>query len=62
MDLLDEIYDAIIDGKQDIVVSKIKEALEDHIQPKIIMNEGLILGLDEVGQLYEEGHFLCRIC
>ncbi len=57
MDLLDEIYDAIIDGKQDIVVSKIKEALEDHIQPEIIMNEGLILGLDEVGRLYEEGTF-----
>jgi 5-methyltetrahydrofolate--homocysteine methyltransferase len=57
MDLLDEIYDAIIDGKQDIVVSKIKEALKDHIQPEIIMNEGLILGLDEVGQLYEEGTF-----
>ena len=44
MGLLDEIYDAIIDGKQDIVVSKIKEALEDHIQPEIIMNEGLISG------------------
>ncbi len=57
MGLLDEIYDAIIDGKQDIVVSKIKEALEDHIQPEIIMNEGLILGLDEVGRLYEEGTF-----
>ncbi len=57
MDLLDEIYDAIIDGKQDIVVSKIKEALEDHIQPEIIMNEGLISGLDEVGRLYEEGTF-----
>ncbi|MBI13239.1 MAG: cobalamin-dependent protein [SAR324 cluster bacterium] len=57
MDLLDEIYDAIIDGKQDIVVSKIKEALKDHIQPEIIMNEGLILGLDEVGRLYEEGTF-----
>jgi len=57
MDLLDEIYDAIIDGKQDIVVSKIKEALMDHIQPEIIMNEGLILGLDEVGRLYEEGTF-----
>ncbi len=57
MDLLDEIYDAIIDGKQDIVVSKIKEALKDHIQPEIIMNEGLISGLDEVGRLYEEGTF-----
>jgi len=57
MGLLDEIYDAIIDGKQDIVVSKIKEALEDHIQPEIIMNEGLISGLDEVGRLYEEGTF-----
>lgn len=57
MNLLDEIYYAIIDGKQDIVVSKIKEALEDHIQPEIIMNEGLILGLDEVGRLYEEGTF-----
>jgi len=57
MDLLDEIYDAIIDGKQDIVVSKIKEALMDHIQPEIIMNEGLISGLDEVGRLYEEGTF-----
>ena len=57
MELLDEIYDAIIDGKQDIVVSKIKEALKDHIQPEIIMNEGLILGLDEVGRLYEEGTF-----
>lgn len=57
MGLLDEIYDAIIDGKQDIVVSKIKEALKDHIQPEIIMNEGLILGLDEVGRLYEEGTF-----
>ncbi len=57
MGLLDEIYDAIIDGKQDIVVSKIKEALMDHIQPEIIMNEGLISGLDEVGRLYEEGTF-----
>ena len=42
MDFLDEIYDGVIDGKTDIVVSKIKEALESNIQPDIIMKEGLI--------------------
>ena len=57
MDILDEIYDAVIDGKTDIVISKIKEALENNIQPDIIMKEGLISGLDEVGRLYEEGKF-----
>lgn len=57
MDLLDEIYDGVIDGKTDIVLSKIKEALKNKIQPDIIMKEGLILALDEVGRLYEEGTF-----
>ncbi len=36
---------------------RLKKHLEDHIQPEIIMNEGLISGLDEVGRLYEEGTF-----
>ena len=57
MHLLDEIYEASIDGETDIVVSKIEQALKENIQPDIIMNEGLISGMNEVGRLYEEGIF-----
>lgn len=54
---LDIIMDSIIDGDEDQAPINVQEALDAGIKALTILNDGLMSGADEVGQLFESGEF-----
>jgi 5-methyltetrahydrofolate--homocysteine methyltransferase len=52
---LQDIYEAVVNGKKGNVVEYVKKALNEDIQPSEILNQGLIAAMKEVGDLYEAG-------
>ncbi|MCG7851413.1 MAG: B12-binding domain-containing protein, partial [Methanosarcinaceae archaeon] len=54
---IQEIRTAVIKGNSASVESNVKEALEKGIEVNIILDEGLISAMDEVGELFEAGDF-----
>lgn len=56
-DLLNEIKEAVIDGLQKVVPGKVQTALDAGIDPETILNEAMIKGMAEVGQLFEDGEY-----
>ncbi len=56
-DLITEIKEAVIDGSQKVVPGKVQAALDAGIDPETILNEAMIKGMAEVGQLFEDGEF-----
>jgi 5-methyltetrahydrofolate--homocysteine methyltransferase len=57
MSLIEEIRQAVIDGQAKVVVPKVEQALKDGIDPDVILHQGLIDAMAEVGRLFEEGEF-----
>ncbi len=57
MTVINEIYQAVIDGQAKTAVAKVTEALGSGVAPDIILNEGLIAAMRKVGQLFEEGEY-----
>ncbi len=55
--LVQEIYDAVLEGKAKEVVTKVEQALAEDIAPDAILNRGLISAMAEVGRLFEDGEF-----
>jgi 5-methyltetrahydrofolate--homocysteine methyltransferase len=51
------INQAILDGNKNQTIAKVDEALKANIEVGIILNEGLIAPMNEVGRLFEEGEF-----
>jgi 5-methyltetrahydrofolate--homocysteine methyltransferase len=52
-----EIYDAVVDGQSALVQQKVKQALDSGENPAVILNEGMIAAMAEVGQRFEAGDF-----
>ena len=55
MALLDELRAAMVDGQSKQAVAKVNEGLDESIDAGTLLREGLIAGMAEVGQLYEDG-------
>ena len=55
MALLEELRAAVVDGQAKVAVAKVSEGLAEGIEAGTLLREGLIAGMAEVGQLYEEG-------
>ncbi len=55
MATLDELREAIVDGQAKVAVAKVTEALADGTDAGTVLREGLIAGMAQVGQLYEDG-------
>jgi 5-methyltetrahydrofolate--homocysteine methyltransferase len=55
MAILEEVRAAVVDGQAKVAVAKVDEALAAGIEAGTLLREGLIAGMAEVGQLYEEG-------
>jgi 5-methyltetrahydrofolate--homocysteine methyltransferase len=55
--LVKTIYDNILDGQHKVVEAKAQEALDSGIDPRIILNEGMIAAMAEVGRLFEAGEY-----
>ncbi|MBD3309484.1 cobalamin-binding protein, partial [candidate division KSB3 bacterium] len=57
MAILDEIRESLIEGNMNAVTDGVNKALEQGMSPGKILNEALISGMTEVGQLFEDGEF-----
>ncbi len=55
--LLDTIYEGIIDGEIRAIPGYVQSALDADMPPKQILDEGMIEAMGEVGQLFEDGEF-----
>ncbi|MBL8133449.1 MAG: corrinoid protein [Anaerolineae bacterium] len=55
MSLIEEIREGIIQGQANIVVDKVRQALEAGESAEVILNQGLISGMQRVGEMFEEG-------
>ncbi|QSX09227.1 corrinoid protein [Alkalibacter rhizosphaerae] len=54
MEILKKIADSLMEFEPDDTVALVNEALESGLSPKQILNEGLIKGMDVVGQLFKD--------
>jgi 5-methyltetrahydrofolate--homocysteine methyltransferase len=55
--IIAQIYADVLQGHQKEVASEIKTALKQKIPANIIMNQGMIAAMHEVGELFEAGEF-----
>lgn len=55
--ILDVIYDAVLDGDAKTSAEFVTKALELDAPVETVLNEGLIAPMKEVGRLYEEGEY-----
>ena len=55
MATLDELREAVVDGQAKVAVAKVTEALAAGTDAGTVLREGLIVGMAQVGQLYEDG-------
>ncbi len=54
---LQNIYDAVVKGSQEDVRRYVLQALEEGIEPRTVLDEGLIAGMDRVGDLFDKNEF-----
>jgi 5-methyltetrahydrofolate--homocysteine methyltransferase len=55
--IIQEIFDGVINGQNIFVPQKVEEALKASIDPAIVLNEGMIAAMSEVGRRFEKGEF-----
>ncbi len=55
--VIQDIYQCIVDGDHKGSAAKVQQALEQGIEPEVILNKALIAAMGEVGKLFEEGEY-----
>lgn len=55
--VLDIIYANVIEGQRAAVEQEVRRALEARLAPEVILNQGLIAAMAEVGSRFEQGDF-----
>jgi 5-methyltetrahydrofolate--homocysteine methyltransferase len=54
---LSPIYQGILEGDSTTVKENIQKALDAHVDPGVVLNQGMIAAMAEVGRLFEEGEY-----
>ena len=54
---LQALAEAVINGDRDEVARLVQEAVDEGVGPGSIVNEGLIVGMDEVGRRFKANEF-----
>ena len=54
---LKEIYQGVLDGDLDKVVSHVQAALDEKVTAEVILKQGMMAAMAEVGQLFEDGEY-----
>jgi len=52
---LEQLFEGIVNGQSEVVEQKVMEALSSGIDPTVILNQGMIPAMSEVGRQFEEG-------
>lgn len=55
--VIKEVYEGIIEGDREVTVEKVRQALNQGVNPGAILNEGMVSAMAEVGRLFEEGEY-----
>jgi 5-methyltetrahydrofolate--homocysteine methyltransferase len=55
--ILNELNQAIIDGARETAIAKTKSALDAGLEAGIILNDGMVSAMAEVGRLFEMGEY-----
>jgi 5-methyltetrahydrofolate--homocysteine methyltransferase len=55
MAIVDELREAIVAGQATVAVARVSQGLADGIEAGTLLRDGLIAGMAQVGELYEEG-------
>lgn len=55
--IITEIYNGILEGKHKAVEAKVQSALTAGVDPKTLLDEGMISAMAEVGRLFEIGEY-----
>ncbi|GAP20753.1 methyltransferase [Leptolinea tardivitalis] len=55
--LIAKIYQGVLDGNKKSVIACVEEALQSGLDVEVILNDGLIAPMTEVGRLFEEGEY-----
>jgi 5-methyltetrahydrofolate--homocysteine methyltransferase len=55
--IITEIYNGILEGQHKAVEAKVKSALEAGVDPKTLLDDGMIAAMAEVGRLFEIGEY-----
>lgn len=56
-EILQQIFQGILDGEQDLVAERVMAALQAGTPPRTILDEGMLAAMEEVGRRFEEGEF-----
>ncbi len=51
------LFNAVVNGDRERVIKAIQEAIENGEKADIILQEGIVKGMAEVGRLFEEGEY-----
>jgi len=54
---MEALYESVLEGARDETLEYVQKALDEGIAPDVILNEGMIAAMKEVGQLFEEGEY-----
>lgn len=57
VEVLQKIKESLIEGEADLTVELTRQALSEGIEPLAVIEQGLIPGMDVVGQKYAEGEY-----
>jgi 5-methyltetrahydrofolate--homocysteine methyltransferase len=57
MDQTKDIYQGVLEGDMGAVENNVQAALSDGVPPAVILQNGLIAAMGEVGRLFEEGEY-----
>ncbi len=52
-----EIFDSIMDGDNRAVAGKVQAALDSGLAPRLVLDQGMIAAMAEVGRLFEAGEY-----
>lgn len=53
--ILEQVFEGIVNGQSDVVEQKVNEALGSGVDPAVILHEGMIPAMSEVGRQFEQG-------
>jgi 5-methyltetrahydrofolate--homocysteine methyltransferase len=55
--VVQDLYTGVIEGQSPVVQQKVQEGLAAGVNPAVLLNEGMIAAMAEVGRRFEEGEF-----
>ncbi len=56
-DIIKQLHAHILNGDLDETVATVQAALEQGLDPALVLNQGMIAAMQEVGRLFEEGEY-----